>query len=662
MADTFNQAMALHQKDHLEQAKVLYETFLKTTPGHPDALHLLGVLHGQMGNLRQGAELIAQALTLRPDNVEGHFNLGKIMLSLGRLTEAAASFGQATILRPDWAEAYFHQGLACMQRGQLIDAANSFGRAAALRPEWAEAHFNQGTVLQQMGRLVAALECYGKGLLFQPNAVAAYLNQGHILAEMDNLLPALDSYEKAMALDSEYEYLLDALLFTKIKVCDWQDIDTYISKLLSTSKSIPCQPFHILPLIDSLSVHYKSSTHLSQKSYPENNTLGFFKKKIRSEKIHIGYYSSDFHPHATMLLMSDMFKKHNRGKFKITGFSFDTSPDDAMRKRLVSGFDTFYDVHRKSDLEIAALSRSINIDIAVDLKGFTQASRTGIFAFRAAPIQVNYLGYPGTMGAPFMDYIIADQVIIPEQSRHYYTEKIVYLPHSYQVNDRKHDIQGPIFSRQALGLPEAGFVFCCFNNLYKIMPRVFDVWTKILKNVPGSVLWLLETNPVAATNLRKEAAARGLNPSRLVFAPKVAMGEHLARHRCADLFLDTRPYNAHTTGSDALWAGLPVLTLPGESFASRVAASLLSAVGLPEMITKSEDEYATLAIRLATHADELQTIKVKLAANRLTTPLFDARLFTRHLENAYTQMYERSMADLPPAHIFVPNTPATHVF
>jgi predicted O-linked N-acetylglucosamine transferase (SPINDLY family) len=321
--------------------------------------------------------------------------------------------------------------------------------------------------------------------------------------------------------------------------------------------------------------------------------------------------------------------------------------------RLTKAFDSFSDVRLLSDEEIASQIKHNEIDILVDLKGFTQDARTGIFAHRPAPIQVNYLGYPGTMGGNYIDYIIADQTLIPLLHQQDYSEKIVYLPNSYQVNDRKRAISEKAFSREELGLPHNGFVFCCFNNSYKISPEVFDCWMRIIKNVKGSVLWLLEVSEPTTCNLRMEAKARGIDPDRLVFAKKLPAPDHLARHRLADLSLDTLPYNAHTTASDALWAGLPVLTQIGETFAGRVAASLLNAIGLGELIATTARQYEEIAIELAINPEKLAAIKTKLANNRLSTPLFDTQLFTRHIENAYEAMYERHRTRMPPDHIYV---------
>jgi predicted O-linked N-acetylglucosamine transferase (SPINDLY family) len=319
-----------------------------------------------------------------------------------------------------------------------------------------------------------------------------------------------------------------------------------------------------------------------------------------------------------------------------------------MRTRLKQGFERFIDVRAKSDAEIARLVRELEVDIAVDLKGYTSDARPAIFSHRPAPVQVNYLGFPGTMGAPFMDYLIADHVIVPEEHKPFYSEQIVWLPDTYQPNDRSRDIGAPI-DRASVDLPEPGFVFCSFNNSYKIQPVIFDIWMRLLREVTGSVLWLLEDNPAATHNLKREAASRGTDPRRLVFAPRFGQPEHLARQSLADLFLDALPYNAHTTASDALWMGLPIVTCAGSTLAGRVASSLLMAIGLPELVTDSLDEYEALALRLARDPAALAAIKSKLAANRESLPLFDIRRFTRHLEAAYTTMHERHVRGLPPA-------------
>jgi protein O-GlcNAc transferase len=363
----------------------------------------------------------------------------------------------------------------------------------------------------------------------------------------------------------------------------------------------------------------------------------------------MAYVSADFHEHATAYLMAGLFEAHDKERFEITAVSFGPDAADAMRARLKPAFDRFVDVRGTSDREVARMLHNLEIDIAIDLKGFSANSRTGIFAQRAAPLQVNYLGYPGTLGADYIDYIIADRHVIPPGHEGYYTEKVVRLPETYQVNDSKRSVADWSPGRAEIGLPDPGFVFCCFNSNYKITPDIFAVWMRLLERVTGSVLWLLETNAAASDNLRREAQRRGVAPERLVFAPPMPLDRHLARHRLADLFLDTRPVNAHTTASDALWAGLPLVTCTGDAFAGRVAASLLDAVGLPELITQNLNDYEALALQLATTPSLLSDIRAKLARNRPLHPLFDTDRQRRHIESAYIAMWERYQRGEPPA-------------
>jgi predicted O-linked N-acetylglucosamine transferase (SPINDLY family) len=417
------------------------------------------------------------------------------------------------------------------------------------------------------------------------------------------------------------------------------------------SKMKVTSSFHGIGLPISLFSQRQIAETWCSDMHAYNASLGQIDKQPRHSKIRLGYYSADFHNHATAYLMAELFERHDKEKFELIAFSFGPETKDEMQVRVSQAFDHFINVASLSDIEVALLSRELGVDIAIDLKGVTQDARLGIFSFRAAPVQVSYLGYPGTLGADYIDYLIADKTLIPLQSQQYYSEKIVYLPNSYQVNDRQRVIAPTQFTKQELGLPQDAFVFCCFNNNFKITPDVFDSWVGILKAVDESVLWLFQDNPTAAMNLQKEAALRGLDPARLVFATRMDLPEHLARHKAADLFLDTLPYNAHTTASDALWAGLPVLTCMGESFASRVAASLLNAIGLPELVTETRADYEALAIKLAKNPAQLKEIKEKLGRNRLTTPLFDTALFTKNIEAAYSQMFERYQADLPPDHL-----------
>jgi predicted O-linked N-acetylglucosamine transferase (SPINDLY family) len=467
---------------------------------------------------------------------------------------------------------------------------------------------------------------------------------------------ALASYQMVLKLQpSLLAYLPGFILHTQMHLCDWNKFEDKVNGLLVKIRrnQKASMSFCTLALTDALTTHFQAAYIWYEDTCPFSPALGPISKVAPKEKIRVGYYSADFHNHATACLVAELFERHDKARFEVIGFSFGPVAQDALRQRLIPAFSEFIDVRLQSDKEIATLSRTMGIDIAIDLKGYTTDSRPGIFSYRAAPIQISYLGYPGTMAAEYIDYLIADPTLVPVESQKYYSEKIIYLPDSYQVNDRQRVIADTVYTRDALGLPQEGFVFCCFNNNYKITPPTFDGWMRILHAVPGSVLWLLEGNATAAVNLRKEAQARGIDPQRLVFAKRMDLPEHLARHRAADLFIDTLPCNAHTTASDALWAGLPVLTCMGESFASRVAGSLLNAIGMPELVTTTQADYEALAIDLALNPAKLAALKAKLEKNRLTTPLFDTPRFTKHLEAAYAQVCQRYRDDLPLEHVYV---------
>jgi protein O-GlcNAc transferase len=444
-----------------------------------------------------------------------------------------------------------------------------------------------------------------------------------------------------------------------MQICDWENLESDCGHLIESVRNNKenSDPFVFLGVDCTAEDQCNYARLWIDKRFPPaqqpltSQTEGIYKH----DRIRIGYVSADFHDHATARLMASVFENHDRSKFDITAISIGPDDNSPMRRRLEKSFERFVDARMLGDAEVARQIRVAEVDILIDLKGFTRDARTNIFARRAAPIQVNYLGYPGTMGASYFDYLIADSIIIPASHRHGYSEKIVCLPNSYQANDTSRNISDRIFTKAECGLPSQGFVFCCFNNNYKVTPRVFDPWMRILKSVEGSVLWLYVENATAVANIRKEAGLRGIDPARLVFAESMPLPDHLARHRLADLFLDTLPCNAHTTASDALWAGLPLLTQIGETFAGRVAASLLNAVNLPELIVETPEQYERMAIELATHPEKLRAIKSRLAEQRLTSPLFDTGRFTRHIEAAYIAMYERHQAGLGPDHILVSN-------
>jgi predicted O-linked N-acetylglucosamine transferase (SPINDLY family) len=512
-----------------------------------------------------------------------------------------------------------------------------------------------GQVLSQLRRHNEALPAYDRAISLKPDLPEAWSGRGQALMVFKRYEEAYAAYDQAMKLIPELDYVAGKWLHARMHCCLWDDIENAYGRVLTevSSRKKAASPFNLLSIPSTLSEQKIAAETYAADNFPPVADGSASHSVSRPGKLRIGYFSADFHAHATAYLMARLFELHDGSEFEIFGFSFGPSADDDMRRRLTAAFDQLMDVKDNSDKQIASLARNLRIDIAVDLKGFTEQSRTGIFAHRAAPIQVNYLGFPGTMGADYIDYIIADRTLIRPEEAEFYTEKVVYLPHSYQVNDRTRRISDHPFKRDEFGLPPDGFVFCCFNNSFKITPNVFDIWMRLLTKVDGSVLWLLESNASAVDSLRAEAKRRGIGSERLVFAKHMAVSEHVARHALADLFLDTFYYNAHTTASDALWAGLPLITRLGDTFAGRVAASLLNAVGLPELIARTSNEYEQLALELANDRKKLFLIKKRLMDNRLNYPLFDTTLFTRHIESAYRKMWERHRMNLKPDHLSV---------
>ncbi len=614
-------AVLIHQRGELAQAESMYRAVLEGDPGNSDALHLIGVIEHQRHRHLQALELIDKAIEISPRNPYCHVNRGLALLALKRSEEAVKSFDEAIRLKPDHAEAFHGRGDALRERGRFEEALVSYDEAIRLKNGHAEVLHNRGSALLQLGRPAEALA----------------------------------SYEAALRLKPGHAFWPGVVASIRARICQWNGLDEQVAHIVDgILRGEPLSlPFPLLALVDDPRVHLLVARRWVREEALNSGSSGPIVGRRRGRRIHIAYLSADYHDHATSHLAAGLFESHDRERFEITALSFGPDQGDATRQRVRGAFDRFEDVRASSDVQIARRCRELGVDIAVDLKGYTQDSRPGIFAERCAPVQIQWLGYPGTMAASFIDYIVADRTLIGEADLVHYTEKVIWLPDSYQVNDRRRPIADQVFTREACGLPGTGFVFCCFNNNYKILPQTFDVWMRLLRRVPGSVLWLLEDNETAGRHLRAEAAARGVDPTRLVFARRMPLAEHLARHCLADLFVDTWPYNAHTTASDALWAGLPVLTRSGRSFASRVAASLLRAVGLPELITHSDEEYEELAVALAGQPARLRALKEKLWAQRLTHPLFDCERFTRHLESAYVQAMERHWAGAAPESFLV---------
>ncbi len=647
-----NYGRSLANLGRWSEALDCYGNALKINPNHAEALSNQGIMLSELGRNEEALSCFQKALAVNPSLPSAWSNKGNALKNLKRYEEALADYDRAIHLSPAYADTWSNKGNALGNLRRYDEALAHYDRAIHLEPDNADAWFNKAYTLGSMKRYDHAMAHYDRAIQLDPDNASAWYNKGNLLGNLNRYDEALVYYNQAFQLNPDHDFLYGDRLSAKRSICDWSDAESEFAEFankLKTDKNVST-PFTVLSICDDPWLQRKAAESYA-KNFPANPALGAIAKRPLREKIRVGYFSKDFNNHATAFLTAELFEIHDRSKFEVIALSFGPDASDNMRSRLSLAFDRFIDVRDKSDMEIAQLSRELEIDIAVDLQGYQTEHRTGIFAHRAAPVQVNYLAYPGTMGVDFMDYLIADGILIPPESLLHYSEKIAYLPNSYQANDRQRTISERSFSRVEFGLPEDAFVFCCFNSLYKITPATFDSWMKILGEVKGSVLWLFEGNSIAVNNLKKQAERSGISAERLIFAKFMDLPDHLARHRLADLFLDTHPYNAHTTASDALWAGLPVLSCLGKSFASRVAASLLNAVHLPELITHTQEDYEQLAIQLAKQPTKLAELKRKLANNRLTTPLFDTPLYCKHLEAAYTAMIDRSQADLPPDHI-----------
>lgn len=637
-----DRASALHECGQIEAAIASYDEAIRLNPMYVEAYYNKGLLAQSQKQNEIALSLFAKSIELNPNNAQAHNNMGIVLDTLFDFASAIKCYEKAIALDPEYVEAYANIGNALASLKQLESAVKYYDKAIELKKGVSEVYNNRANALAELDRHSEALLDYDRSIEYKPEYADAHSNKGMALYEMRRHEEAIASYQDALKLKPDFEYLFGLRLHTKMIIANWDNYHQELDELRAriTSGERASTPFPVLSLFDDPHIQRLTAEIYSKDKFVVSNLLGPLDRKNKNKKIKIGYFSADFRIHAVSILMAGVFEFHDKDKFELIGFSFGPSENDFMRVRVGTAFDEFIDVSTMADVDVAQLARERGIDIAVDLTGFTQHNRTQIFAHRAAPIQVNYLGYPGTMGANYYDYIIADKVVIPESDQQFYVEKVAYLPFCYQPNDVRREISDKHFSRDELGLPKDAFVFCSFNNNFKINPDIYRVWMNILNQVPHSVLWLLEDNPSALSNLKIEAEKLGVNVSRIIFAKRLPLDQHLARHRAADIFLDTLPYNAHTTASDALWAGLPVLTRIGKSFQGRVAASLLEAIGLPELITKTDDEYVALAVELSKNSTLLMQLKSRLIQNRLQTPLFDTKKSTLGLECLYEKMHE----------------------
>ena len=649
-----NLGFTLQELGQLNAAVKSYEQALAIKPDYADVHNNLGNTLKDLSQLDAAVKSYKQALAINPDYADAHNNLGVTLQELGQQDAAVKSFEKALAIKPDFADAHYNLGNVLKKLNQLDAAVKCFEQALAIKPDYADAHNNLGNALKDLGQLDAAVKCYEKAVAIKPDYAQVHQNHGSAMKRLKQLDKALTSFERAIVLNPELNFLLGDLLHSKMLLCLWDDLPNDLNELqnkINNNEKV-IEPFSMLGLIDDPEIQRKTAEIFANKNYPKNHDLPRIGLYPKHKKIRIGYFSADFREHPVSALTAELYEIHDRSHFEIYGFSYGPDTNDEMNLRIKVGVDYFHEVRTMSNKDVAILARSLEIDIAVDLGGFTQDARTGIFAMCAAPIQVSYIGYIGTMGADYYDYLLADQIMIPEQKQQYYSEKIVYLP-SYQVNDSTQSPPSTSLTRQDVELPETGFVFCCFNNTFKITPTTFDSWGRILEKVKDSVLLIYADNESAQINLTKEITLRGIDPRRLIFGKRLSKPKYLARYRVADLFLDTHPYNAGATASDALRMGLPVLTYLGSSAVSRHAASIITALNLPELITTTEEEYEKVAVELATDPEKLKLIKDKLVSNLSIAPLYDTPMFTRHLESAYNMMYDRYQQGLDSDHIYV---------
>ncbi|MDB5503138.1 MAG: repeat-containing protein [Tardiphaga sp.] len=654
-AELFQGAFAAFQQGRLDAAERDFRKVLRKDPTNFAALNILAVILVALKRHPEAEPYLKSALRLNTKSDATFYNYGLVLKALGRPDEALQRFSESLALNPSHAESWNNRGTVRNELRDYVAAIADFDRAIALDPRYAAAFFNKSKSLAELKRYEEALAACDTALALQPDLAEAWFGRGFIFAQMRQPDSSAQAFAQARRLNPDLPLLKGSLLHQQMLICDWNGIAALIAEIeadLAAGK-LAAEPFGWQGVATSERSLQRCATLYSAARYPANGSSPAVAASVPGAKIRVGYLSGEFREQATSLLLVGVLEQHDATQFEIVAIDNGFDDGSEIRRRIENSVRGIVDIAGLSDPDAVAAIRAQRIDILVNLNGYFGDGRTGVFARRAAPLQVNYLGFPGTLGAPYMDYIIADAEVVPAEHRSFYAEKVVTLPNCYQANDDKKPIGDRRFTREECGLPAHGFVFCCFNNAYKITPDVFDRWMRILAAVEGSVLWLLDDHVAAVANLQREALARGVDAGRLIFAARMPPADHLARHRCADLFLDTLPYNAHTTASDALWAGLPLLTCRGETFAGRVAASLLTNLDLTELIATTPDDYERLAIELAAAPERLAEIRQKLAANRLTAPLFDTRLFTRQIEAAFRAMVERRRIGLGPAPIAV---------
>ena len=594
------------------------------------------------GNLDAAVKLFNDVLKLDVNNAAALYSLGIVALNSGNPMEALQFSERGIKFNPQYAPLRYLHGSLLQTLGNKEGALRSFDAALEIQPNNVEVLLNSGVLLRSMFRHHEALERFNKILNINPDHVGALGNCGIILTEFKQSELAIRMFERLIKINPDFDYVLGLLFYERMHICDWKNFEDQIKQIIEGIRAgrRVCKSLAFMSASDIASDHLLAAKIFAQHYCQKNPKSLWQGERYRHDKIRLAYVSADLREHPVGHLMAGVFEHHDKSKFELIAISLGIDDQSRLRARMLKVFDKFIDVREMSSEQIAQMMRDMEIDITIDLGGYTSDTRTEVFSFRPAPVQVNYLGYPGTMGTDYIDYILADRHIIPPEHQQFYSEKVAYMPDTYLPTDSSVAISERTPTRSECGLPETGVVFCSFSHDYKISPPMFDVWMRLLTQVTGSILWLMSRGETSQKNLRKEAEFRGVDPSRLVFASRVPMVEdHMARYRQADIFLDTHPYNAHTTAADALMAGLPVVTYMGNSFPSRVAGSLLHAIGMPELITHSLGEYEALALKLACEPALLADIKARIAVNKSSCSLFDTKRFCFNLEAVYISMW-----------------------
>ena len=652
-----NRGHACCALDRPDQGLAGYDRAIALAPGFYDAHAGRAKALSSLGRHREALASCERALELDARNVDAWCRLGGILLRLKRPAEALNAFDRALSLSPDSAEVHNDRGTALRALKRPQEALAAYEKALRLRPQFAEVYCNVANIGLDAGRYAETLGHCERALAIRPDFMDALNIQGTTLRALRRYEEAATVYEKILANDERFGQASSHLLVSRAHVCNWSEREQQASRIIErvASGENASAPHAFLWICDSAPLQLECARLYAEQEFPAASPL-WRGERYRHERLRIAYLSADFADHPVAHLIAGVLERHDQDRFETFGISLSHDPAaDPMHQRMRRAFAHFHDASGEADGDVAARLREAQIDIAVDLTGHTRGGRLGILAHRPAPVQVNFLGFTGTCGVPYVDYLIGDAVAIPEGQDGYFSEHIIRMPHAFLPNDDRQPVATETPRRSDLGLPPDGIVFCAFNNTYKINPQMFDIWMKLLRETPGSVLWLRAGEGAARTNLAREARTRGVDPDRLVFASRVAaMDAHLARYRQADLFLDTLPYGAHATSRDALWAGLPVLTCTGGAFATRVAASLLTGLGAPELVTQNLDEYAERALAFVHSPARIAEVREKLAQQRAACPVFDTDLYRQHLESAYLTLCERERRGEPKGSLRVP--------